>query len=83
MTNQTAKGSFVNDYFDHVYVLNLKSRQDRKLAMLQKLNARGIKAEFVEAVNGYSAENKREWETYWKKPLSHPEEISQKIKKKL
>ncbi len=73
--------SIINKYFDHVYVLNLKKRTDRKIAMLQKLGRLGIKAEFVEAVDGYSEQSLNEYQTYLDKDLgNHPLEIAQKRK---
>ncbi len=73
--------SIINEYFDHVYVLNLKKRSDRKIAMLQKLGRLGIKAEFVEAVDGYSQQNLEAYQVYMEKDLgNHPLEISQKRK---
>lgn len=73
--------SEINEYFDHIYVLNLKKRSDRKVAMLQKLGRLGIKAEFVEAVDGYSQENLEEYNAYLEKDIgNHPLEISNKRK---
>lgn len=63
------KSSYINQYFDQVYVLNLESRPDRKIAMLQQLNRLGIKAEFVQAINGYSYQNKIEHQNYLEKPI--------------
>mgnify|MGYP006140208303 FL=1 len=73
--------SIINRYFDHVYVLNLENRTDRKLAMLQKLGRLGIKAEFVQAVDGYSTQSLDEYDEYIKSDLgNHPLELSQKRK---
>ncbi|MDF1695707.1 MAG: glycosyltransferase [Saprospiraceae bacterium] len=73
--------SHINHYFDHVYVLNLEHRPDRKIAMLQKLSRLGIEAEFVQAINGYSTNNKLEHQAYLDRPLgNHPMEISQERK---
>ena len=76
--------SYINQFFDQVYVLNLEHRPDRKIAMLQKLNRLGIKAEFVKAINGFSFQNKLEYQTYLEKPIGgvgcHPLEFSQQRK---
>ena len=73
--------SIINRYFDHVYILNLEKRTDRKLAMLQKLGRLGIKAEFVQAVDGYSTQSLDEYYEYIKSDLgNHPLELSQKRK---
>lgn len=65
----TSKTSTVNQYFDQVYVLNLEKRTDRKIAMLQKLQRLGIEAEFVQAVNGSSAQNQLEYQAYLETPI--------------
>ena len=76
--------SKINEYFDHVYVLNLKRRTDRKVAMLQKLSRLGIVAEFINAADGYTLQNKIEHQNYIEKPIgiegSHPIEIAQQRK---
>ncbi len=61
--------SYINQYFDKVYVLNLEKRIDRKMEMFQKLGRLNIKAEFVRAVNGYDFQNQLEYETYLRQPL--------------
>lgn len=62
----------INQYFDHVYVLNLSRRMDRKVCMVQKLNHLNIKAEFFTAVDGYTPECKKEYEAYFNIPLCQP-----------
>ena len=43
----------INNYFDRIFVINLKRRQDREDNMLKKLNKVGItNYEFVEAIDG-------------------------------
>jgi glycosyltransferase involved in cell wall biosynthesis len=73
------KASIINQYFDHVYVINLEKRPDRKITMLQKLSRLGIKADFVQAINGYSNQNIREHQHYLEQPIggkdSHKLEI--------
>ena len=77
----TSNTSSINQYFDHVYVLNLEKRSDRKIVMLQKLGRLGIKAEFVNPKDGYSAQCIEEYEAYVEKDLGkHPLEITQKRK---
>lgn len=63
------KNSYINKYFDIVYVVNLSKRTDRKLAMLQKLSQLGIDAEFVEAVNGYEEPHYTDYKFYEELPL--------------
>lgn len=71
--------SIVHRYFDQIYVLNLERRPDKKGEMVKKLNTLGINATFITAVDGYTLENKREYETYVQLPLKaegcHPLEL--------
>jgi len=42
-----------NTYFDMIYIINLKTRSDRKEKMIQKLKKAGLtNYQFVEAING-------------------------------
>lgn len=76
--------SYINQYFDQVYVVNLKKRPDRKLAMLQKLRRLRIQATFIEAIDGYSQQNEEEFQHYFQQPLyqerCHPLEWKRKRK---
>ena len=69
MNNGQQHISSVNYYFDHVYVINLERRSDRKIAMLQKLSSLGIKAEFVRAINGCTTQNELEHQFYLEQPI--------------
>jgi glycosyltransferase involved in cell wall biosynthesis len=62
--------SKINRNFDHVYVLNLGRRIDRRVEMIQKLDKYRIMAEIFEAEDGYSAENHKEFLEYYKKPIA-------------
>jgi glycosyltransferase involved in cell wall biosynthesis/GR25 family glycosyltransferase involved in LPS biosynthesis len=77
--------SCLNTLFDHVYVLNLGRRIDRRIEMIQKLKKYQIQAEIVEAVDGYTPDNQEEFYEYYRKPVgsegSHPLEHS--LRKKL
>lgn len=74
----------VNRLVDHVYVLNLGRRLDRRVEIVQKLKKACIRAEIIEAVNGYSPGNENEFLEYYRKPLgaagAHPLERSLKRK---
>lgn len=78
------KTVLVNQYFDHVYVLNLARRSDRKKSMQKKLKQLGIKAEFINAVDGSKKEIREAYRAYLKIPLllpdCHPLERALKIK---
>ncbi len=44
----------INKYFDKIFIINLKSRLDRKESMIKKLKIAGItNYEFIDAINGY------------------------------
>jgi glycosyltransferase involved in cell wall biosynthesis len=79
------KNSLLNSVFDHVYVLNLGRRIDRRVEIIQKLKKYNIKAEIIEAVDGYSAENEKEFYDFYQQPLagqgSH--HLEQKLNKKM
>jgi GR25 family glycosyltransferase involved in LPS biosynthesis len=49
----------VNNYFDHVYVLNLNDRIDRLIKVTNKLNSLGINFTRFEAINGTKFEGKK------------------------
>ncbi|XKF16227.1 glycosyltransferase [Halomonas sp. BLK-85] len=61
--------SFVNAYFDNVYVVNLKKNIKDRLTVSKHLSENNIKFEIFEAVNGYQGEALKKWEEYSKKPL--------------
>jgi glycosyltransferase involved in cell wall biosynthesis len=63
------KISLLNSVFDHIYVLNLGKRIDRRVEIIQKLKKYNIQAEIIEAVNGYTAENEKEFYDFYRQPL--------------
>jgi GR25 family glycosyltransferase involved in LPS biosynthesis len=76
---------FINTYFDNIYVINLRRRQNKlndTLSILKKLN---IRAEIIEAVDGYESPNIDEYHIYQSLPLgmsnAHPREL--KLNRKL
>jgi glycosyltransferase involved in cell wall biosynthesis len=77
--------SELNRYFDHVYVLNLGRRIDRRVEIIQKLIKYHIRAEIFEAEDGYTPENQSEFLEYYQQPLAaegtHPLERS--LRKKM
>lgn len=77
--------SEINRYFDHVYVLNLGRKIDRRVEIIQKLIKYHIKAEIIEAEDGYTPENQSEFLEYYQQPIAaegtHPLERS--LKKKM
>lgn len=61
----------LNDYFDKIYVLNMKRRLDRWFAMVKRFERLGITdyERFI-GVDGYSEPYKSQWEAYSKKPFN-------------
>jgi glycosyltransferase involved in cell wall biosynthesis len=59
----------INFYFDKIFVVNLKSRSDRRLQMVQRLVQLGIRADIFFADNGYSKENVNEFLHYYQQPV--------------
>lgn len=66
----------LNKYFDHIYVINLRSREDRKVAMLQKLRANKIQATFIEAVDGEQRTCKKLFSDYNNLSIEDPKSHS-------
>ena len=75
---------FINTYFDRIYVINLRRRQNKLAEIVQKLNGLNICAEIIEAVDGYKSPHIDEYETYKNTPLglgnAHKNEILEKRK---
>lgn len=46
----------VNDFFDHVFVINLKRRFDRLIYITKELEKHNIEAEIIEAIDGNNLE---------------------------
>lgn len=59
----------VSDYFDNVYVVNLKHEAENRFKVARHLQARGIRFELFEAVNGYQGEAYSKWLEYSDRPL--------------
>lgn len=56
--------SILNSFFQEVYIINLKRRKDRLTKCLQIFNKYNIRARVIEATDGYSKENKLQYEEY-------------------
>jgi GR25 family glycosyltransferase involved in LPS biosynthesis len=76
--------SALNKYFDHIYIVNLARRADRRREMVQKLTKLKIKAEFFPAEDGTSEENFREFSDYFNTPIDpeNAHELEIKLKRK-
>jgi hypothetical protein len=77
--------SNLNRYFDHVYVINLERRADRRLDMIQKLTRLNIQAEFFATEDGNTPEIIREYQEYLEKPIDTEKahELEKKLKRKV
>jgi GR25 family glycosyltransferase involved in LPS biosynthesis len=76
--------SSLNNYFDHIYVVNLARRADRREKMLKKLSMLKIKAEFFPAEDGTSDENLKEFTEYYDTPIDPDQanEVEIRLKRK-
>lgn len=77
--------SGLNRYFDHIYVVNLPRRADRRLEMIQKLNRYNVRAEFFRAEDGTTEENIREFNEYYHRPIDpgQAHEMELRLKRKV
>lgn len=75
----------VNDVFDHVYVVNLKTHTQNKLKISNHLFQNNVNFELFEATNGYEGEPLKRYKEYQKRPLGqlvrYPE-LSEREKKR-
>lgn len=60
---------FINRYFDKIYVINLRRRQNKLIEIAQKLKRLNISAEIIEAVDGYKSPHIDEYRMYEKNPM--------------
>lgn len=67
-TNDSSN-SGVNEYFDHVYMVNLKEKVGNRLKVATHLNNFGISFEVFEATNGYKGEALERFERYKSREL--------------
>ncbi len=61
--------SYLNHYFDHIYVLNLKHKAADRLIIVKHLKQYGVDFEIFEATNGYMGEPLKRFEIYQKREL--------------
>jgi glycosyltransferase involved in cell wall biosynthesis/GR25 family glycosyltransferase involved in LPS biosynthesis len=77
--------SYLNTFFDHIYILNLARRPDRCSEMIRKLNQLKIRAEFFTAVDGYTPANLSGFSAYLSSPidLDNAHEMEIRLKRKV
>lgn len=61
--------SFLNKYFDHVYVVNLENAVNDKMKVSNHLKQNGINFEIFKATNGYEGDAYKKYEEYCKRPI--------------
>lgn len=74
----------VHQYFDEVFMVNLKNHTGKRLKTFAHLGHHGIRPRIWQATNGYSWENLAEFEKYKSRPLGnlHFAEFSEREKKR-
>ena len=66
-----SKGSYLNHYFDHIYVINLEFKVADRLTVSEHLKKHGVDFEIFEATNGYTGEPLEKFEAYKKQDLGN------------
>lgn len=80
---------FLNEFFDNIYVVNLKHHIEKRLRIAKHLKSYNIGYELFEAVNGYEGEPLKIWNSYKQRPIGdfvrfpHMKIVEQKRKTKL
>jgi len=59
----------VNDFFDRVYLINLKKETEKKLKVQKQMMQLGIDCQVFSAINGYAGEPAKKYQEYIKRPL--------------
>lgn len=68
---QVTNDSVLNEYFDHIYVVNLESQFEKRIKVSNQLKNAGIKFELFPAVNGYTGEPRRLFDDYMLNPIGN------------
>ncbi len=61
--------SFITDYFDKIYLVNLRKDFEKKIKSTNQLLRAGIEYELIEAVDGYSGKPMAKYTEYTSRPL--------------
>lgn len=64
-------GSILNDYFDHVYVVNMQHQAANRIKVINQLRKARIEFELFTATNGYEGEPLNKWNEYKTQPLGN------------
>lgn len=75
VNSKTAPGSeanhFLNQYFDHVYLVNLPHHAKKRLQSVVQLSKSGIEFELYNATNGYVGVPREAYDTYLQRGLGN------------
>ncbi len=63
------ENSYLNHYFDHIYVVNLKHQTADRLIIVKHLRQYGVDFEILEATNGYAGEPLDRFKAYQEREL--------------
>lgn len=74
---EVAKESFLNQFFDKIYVVNLAHKVSDRLKVAHHLNQHGINFEIFVATNGYVGEPLKHYQEYSQKELGSLKRYSQ------
>ena len=69
--------SYLNHYFDHIYVINLKFKVAKRLIITKHLKQNGIDFETFEAVDGNKGKALRKYKEYQNRELGHLKRYSE------
>lgn len=78
LTSRTAKQdlSQLNQFFDHIYLVNLKSDSNSRIRAEYCLSLHNINYSVFEAINGYEGEPLKAYDDYMSRPLGNLEKFS-------
>jgi glycosyltransferase involved in cell wall biosynthesis/GR25 family glycosyltransferase involved in LPS biosynthesis len=66
-----SRESILNDYFDHIYVVNMENQAANRIKVLNQLQKSKIGYELFSATNGYEGEPLKKWNWYKDQPLGN------------
>ena len=75
-SNKTSGGSYLNHYFDHIYVVNLKHNISDRLKVIKHLRQYEIDFEIFKATDGYTGEALERYKQYQDRELGNLDRYS-------
>lgn len=70
-SSQESRESILNDYFDHVYVVNMEHQAANRIKVSNQLQKAKINYELFSATNGYVGKPLKKWNWYKDQPLGN------------